>query len=77
MRCAIAAILVVCLGLGVYGCTEAQKKAAEAGASDGSSGAPVAPPSGLDNFFIYMAAYLAGTTAKEGVRAAKNKWLKA
>lgn len=77
MRCAIAAILVVGLGFGVYGCTEAQKKAATQGASDGSSGAPVAPPSGWDNFLVYMAAYLAGTTAKEGLRTAKNKWLKA
>lgn len=77
MRCMIAAVLVVGLGFGVYGCTQAQKAAATQGGVDGAAGNPINPPSGWDNFAIYLAAYLAGTTGKEALRAAKNKYLKA
>lgn len=77
MRCAIAAVLVIGLGFGVYGCTQAQKAAAVQGGVDGGSGNPVNPPAGWDNFLVYLAAYLAGTTGKEALKAAKSKYMKA
>ena len=76
MRCVMAMFLAVGLTLGVYGGTTAQRQAAQNGATDGASGAPVNPPpvSQIDNFLLYLGAYLVGTSGKEGLKFLKAKY---